>query len=127
MSTTAPATTRTVFNYIGGEELDARGGETFAKRNPASGEVHSRVARSRAEDIQQAVSTARTAQQLWARQTVADRGATIRRWAQLLERDAEAVARIVATETGKAPGEAAKQQGARVLAGGAHLLSLIHI
>jgi acyl-CoA reductase-like NAD-dependent aldehyde dehydrogenase len=48
MSTTAPATTRTVFNYIGGEELGARGGETFAKHNPATGEVHSRVARSRA-------------------------------------------------------------------------------
>jgi len=114
MTTTAPATTRTVFNYIGGEELGARGGETFAKHNPATGEVHSRVARSRAEDIQQAVSTARTAQQLWARQTVADRGATIRVWAQLLERDAEAVARIVATETGKAPGEALGEVGAAI-------------
>ena len=114
MSTTAPATTRTVFNYIGGEELGARGGETFAKHNPATGEVHSRVARSRAEDIQQAVSTAHTAQQLWARQTVADRGATIRLWAQLLERDAEAVARIVATETGKAPGEALGEVGAAI-------------
>jgi len=114
MTTTAPATTRTVFNYIGGEELGARGGETFAKHNPATGEVHSRVARSRAEDIQQAVSTARTAQQLWARQTVADRGATIRVWAQLLERDAEAVVRIVATETGKAPGEALGEVGAAI-------------
>jgi acyl-CoA reductase-like NAD-dependent aldehyde dehydrogenase len=113
-STTAPPTTRAVTNHIGGEELGAHGGETFPKPNPDTGEVHSRVARSRAEDVQQAVSTARTAQAAWAANTVAERGAAIRRWAQLLERDAEALARIVATETGKAPGEALGEVGAAI-------------
>jgi alpha-ketoglutaric semialdehyde dehydrogenase len=112
--TTAPPTTRTVGNYIGGEERPARGGETFVKHNPDTGDPHASVARSRAEDVHEAVNSARVAQQAWARRTVADRGAAIRRWAQLLEGEQDALARVVATETGKAPGEAAGEVGAAI-------------
>src|SRR5215218_8985199 len=99
MSTIAPPTTRTVGNYIAGEERAAADGEQFDKLAPASGDLLSRVARSRAPDVEAAVAAAREAQPAWARRTVAERGAIIRRLAQLLERDADALARVVAEET----------------------------
>jgi aldehyde dehydrogenase (NAD+) len=46
------------------------------------------------------------AQPAWARRTVVERGALLRRIAQLLERDREAIAAVVAEETGKSPKDA---------------------
>ena len=98
MTTTA---TRTVNNVIGGQELPAASGETLEKRAPATGRVLSHVARSRAEDVDAAISAAAAAQPAWACETPVARGAVLRRIAQLLERDAQEVSRIVADETGK--------------------------
>ncbi|MBW3561588.1 MAG: aldehyde dehydrogenase family protein, partial [Actinobacteria bacterium] len=61
----------------------------------------SQVARSRAEDVDAAISAAVAAQPGWARETPVARGAVLRRIAQLLERDADELSRIVAEETGK--------------------------
>ena len=71
MSTTAPESTRTLGNVIAGEERPAAGGETFEKLSPATGEVISRVARSRAEDVDVAVSAAAAAHPAWGAETVA--------------------------------------------------------
>jgi len=49
-------------NVIAGEERPAAGGETFEKLSPATGDLISRVARSRAEDVDVAVSAAAAAQ-----------------------------------------------------------------
>ena len=51
MSITAPSATRTVSNFIDGEERPAASGATFDKLSPATGEVISHVARSTAEDV----------------------------------------------------------------------------
>ncbi|MCQ3974249.1 MAG: aldehyde dehydrogenase, partial [Anaerolineae bacterium] len=48
-------------NWISGEERLAQSGDLFDKLNPANGQRLSRVARSRAEDVQQAVTAARQA------------------------------------------------------------------
>jgi aldehyde dehydrogenase (NAD+) len=79
-----------------------------------TGEVLSNVARSDSSDVAAAVNAALSAQPDWARWTVADRGALLRRIAQLLERDSEQIAGIVSAETGKAPAEAAGEVGAAV-------------
>jgi acyl-CoA reductase-like NAD-dependent aldehyde dehydrogenase len=110
-STTA---TRFVGNVIDGEEREAQGGSTFEKRSPATGEVISSVARSDRADVDAAVAAARAAQPQWARRTVVDRGSILRRIAQLLERDADAVAAIVAEETGKSPGDARGEVGGAI-------------
>jgi acyl-CoA reductase-like NAD-dependent aldehyde dehydrogenase len=107
MSVTSPPTTRLVANVIAGEERPAASGETFEKLAPATGEVLSRVARSDRRDVEAAVAAAREAQPAWARVTPAERGATLRRIAQLLERDRSEIAGIVAAETGKSPKDAA--------------------
>jgi aldehyde dehydrogenase (NAD+) len=114
MSITAPTTTETIANVIAGEERGAAGGGTFDKLNPATGEVISRVARSDQRDVDAAVSAARTAQPAWAARTVAERGALMRRIAQLLERDADEIAAVVAAETGKSPSDAAGETGAAI-------------
>ncbi|MEJ7892741.1 MAG: aldehyde dehydrogenase family protein [Solirubrobacteraceae bacterium] len=116
MSTIAPAdtATRTVGNFIGGEERPAAAGQAFEKRSPATGERLSSVARSNAEDVQAAVAAAKDAQPDWARRPVAERGGLLRAIAQLLERDAEVIAAVVAEETGKAPKEARGEVGAAV-------------
>jgi len=95
-----------VRNVVGGEEQDAVGGETFEKISPATGVVLSLVARSRTADVDRAVSAACGAQPAWASLTIESRGRLLRRISGLLERDRDAVAAIVAAETGKSPKDA---------------------
>jgi alpha-ketoglutaric semialdehyde dehydrogenase len=110
---TEPQTaTRFVGNLIDGEERAASSASTFEKLAPATGEVVSVVARSDRPDVEAAVASVRAAQPAWARRTVADRGAILRRIAQLLERDADELASIVALETGKSPRDARGEVGA---------------
>ncbi len=98
--------TMTVADVIDGEERPAASGATFEKRSPATGEVLSVVARSEAPDVDAAVSAAAEAQPAWADRTVVERGRILRRIAQLLERDREAIAAVVSAETGKSPKDA---------------------
>jgi acyl-CoA reductase-like NAD-dependent aldehyde dehydrogenase len=106
MTITAPPGTRTVGNVVAGEERAATGGATFEKLVPATGRLLSLVARSDARDVDAAVTAAADAQPAWAARTVEERARILRRIAQLLERDREEVARIVAEETGKSPNDA---------------------
>jgi acyl-CoA reductase-like NAD-dependent aldehyde dehydrogenase len=106
MSVTSPPATRLVANVIAGKERPAASGETFEKLAPATGEVLSHVARSDRRDVEAAVTAAREAQPAWAGVTPAERGATLRRIAQLLERDRAGIAAVVAAETGKSPKDA---------------------
>jgi aldehyde dehydrogenase (NAD+) len=112
VTTETKTATRFVGNAIGGQERGAGSESTFEKLSPATGEVLSLVARSDRSDVERAVAAARAAQPEWARRTVADRGAILRRISQLLERDAEEIAGIVAAETGKSPGDARGEVGA---------------
>ena len=106
MSQVTARATRTVHNVIAGEERPAAGGETFDKLAPATGRPRSVVARSRAADVDAAVSAAAGAQPAWAARPAPERGAILRRIAQVLERDRAEVAAIVAAETGKSPKDA---------------------
>ena len=69
------------------------------------------VPRSDAEDVDAAIAAAAAAQPAWARETPVARGLILRRIAQLLERDAEQVAAIVAAETGKSQKDALGETG----------------
>lgn len=112
MITELKTATRFVGNMIDGEERGARSETTFEKLAPATAEVLCEVARSDRSDVEAAVAAARAAHPEWARRTVADRGAVLRRIAQFLERDADEIAGIVAAETGKSPGDARGEVGA---------------
>ncbi|MEJ7788131.1 MAG: aldehyde dehydrogenase family protein [Solirubrobacteraceae bacterium] len=104
----------TIGNFIGGTERPADAGETFDKLSPATGEVRAQAARSRAADVQEAVAAAKRAQVGWGARPVTERGEALRRIAQLMERDLEELAAIVAGETGKSPAEAAGETGGAI-------------
>jgi acyl-CoA reductase-like NAD-dependent aldehyde dehydrogenase len=110
----AGTTTRTIGNVIGGEERPAASGETIPKYAPATGELLTNVTRSNRDDVDAAITAAAAAQPAWARETPANRGALLRRIAQLLERDADEVAAIVAAETGKSPKDALGEVGGAI-------------
>jgi aldehyde dehydrogenase (NAD+) len=114
MSLIAPEQTKTVANFVAGEETAALSGETFEKRNPATGEVLSLVARSDSRDVDTAIASAVEAQHDWARRTPVDRGLVLRRIATLMERDKAEIAAIVAEETGKSPKDAAGETDAAI-------------
>jgi malonate-semialdehyde dehydrogenase (acetylating)/methylmalonate-semialdehyde dehydrogenase len=48
-------------NFVGGEWVDAAGGETMEVLNPATGETIAEVPRSSAEDVDRAVQAAKKA------------------------------------------------------------------
>jgi acyl-CoA reductase-like NAD-dependent aldehyde dehydrogenase len=56
---------KTFMNYIGGEWVEASGGETFETRNPATGEVLGIFPKSGVEDVDRAVDAAKEAYERW--------------------------------------------------------------
>jgi alpha-ketoglutaric semialdehyde dehydrogenase len=72
------------------------------------------VPRSGPDDVARAVEAAKRAQPDWAARTPVERGAVLRRLAQLLERDADHVAEVVAAETGKSPRDARGETGGAI-------------
>jgi len=88
-------------NQIGGADCTAATGEVFVKLDPTNGRAVCEVARSRETDVGAAVAAARGAQAAWASRPVPERGDVLRRIAQSMQQHREALAAIVARETGK--------------------------
>jgi aldehyde dehydrogenase (NAD+) len=88
-------------NWIGGEERGARSGDWLDKLNPANGELIYRAARSSSADIDDAVASAKAAQTPWAETPAVVRGEMLLNVAMALKQNREAVAEVVAAETGK--------------------------
>lgn len=98
---------KSIKNWIDGKEHDPVGGEFFDKKSPDTGKVLYQVARSKEEDVRNAVNSARKAQEDWARRTVVSRGDIIREAALLIREHKKEFADIVAMETGKSVKDAA--------------------
>ncbi len=90
-----------VLNLIGGKAVPARSGAWLEKLRPADETVLCRVARSGAEDVDNAVAAAREAQPAWAERTAVARGDVMRELALLLHERREEASAIVVEETGK--------------------------
>ena len=104
----------TVPNSIDGQDVPAIGGEAFDKLNPATGEVLYRAARSRADDVRSAVSAARRAQPRWADTPVVRRGEILRDVAIRMAEQRDALAGVVAIETGKSRKDALGETGGAI-------------
>jgi acyl-CoA reductase-like NAD-dependent aldehyde dehydrogenase len=90
-----------VANLIDGRAVPARAGAWLDKLRPADETLLCRVARSRAEDVEDGVAAARKAQPAWAERTAVDRGDVVRELALLLWERREEASEIVVEETGK--------------------------
>ena len=90
--------------YIGGKWKE--GQTTIPVLNPATEESIASVAVATSEDVDDAVQAAKDAQQQWARRPAVERGDLLRRWAELVDRDREKLARTITLEEGKPLAEA---------------------
>ncbi|HEY3471237.1 MAG TPA: aldehyde dehydrogenase family protein [Amycolatopsis sp.] len=106
---TLTADTRTGFTtrlFIDGAWTDAAA--TFEDLNPATGEVLARVADASAEDVDRAVRAARAALEgVWGETPGVARGHLLNKLADLVERDAQELARLEALDIGKPAGQPA--------------------
>jgi aldehyde dehydrogenase (NAD+) len=102
----AVAETRTFKNYIGGEWVDAAGGETFESVSPATGEAIGVFPRSGAEDVARAVEAAKEAFQRWRLVPAPRRGEILYRLGQILVARKEELAQLMTREMGKVIAEA---------------------
>jgi len=106
-----------ILNWIGGEERPATSREFFDKLNPANGTLLSRVARSKSEDVSQAVAAAKAAQPGWAAVPPVKRGELLLEVAMSLKVHRKDVAQVVAAETGKSYKDALGETDAAVSQG----------
>jgi lactaldehyde dehydrogenase / glycolaldehyde dehydrogenase len=96
--------------YIDGRWV--RGDRVIEVENPATEEVIGTVPMAEPAHIEEALEAARRAQRDWARRTGVERGDILRRWAGLIEANAEALAALIVREQGKPLAEARGEVGA---------------
>jgi succinate-semialdehyde dehydrogenase / glutarate-semialdehyde dehydrogenase len=98
-------------HYIDGEWYDAGAGETYAVRNPATGEVIANVAKGGAAETAQAVAAAAKAFPAWRALTAKERSARVKRWGELMLENRDALAELMVREQGKPLAEARGEVG----------------
>ena len=98
--------------YIGGEWTDAQDGSTFTSTNPFTGKPWAEIPQAGAADVDRAVRAARKAfeEGPWPAMTGKERRRLMLRLAQLIERDADHLARTETRDNGKLLREMAGQQ-----------------
>jgi len=87
--------------FIGGEWVDAAGGETAAATSPATGETLGPVAQGDREDARRAIAAAHDAFPAWAAATAFERAGALRRIAEACESRRDELARVCTLDQGK--------------------------
>jgi 1-pyrroline dehydrogenase len=88
-------------NLIGGEWVDAAGGETMEVLNPATGETIAEVPNASAEDVDRAVQAAKKALPEWLETTPGERAELLLKLADALDEHADELAEIESRNVGK--------------------------
>ncbi len=86
--------------FIGGEFVDAQGGETLPVLNPHDGSELGEIALAGRADVERAVAAATAAAGGWAALPAAERGRYLGRLAEAIEGAGEELARLESTDTG---------------------------
>ena len=87
--------------FVGGEWVESSSGETMEVLNPATGEVIAEVPRGTAEDVERAVSAAKKAWVEWQDKTPKDRMELLLALADVIDENAEELARLESQNVGK--------------------------
>jgi len=86
--------------FIDGRFVDAESGETLATLNPHDNSLIANVASAGRADVDKAVAAATRAFPVWSRMPAAERGRILLRLADLIEANAEELARLESLDTG---------------------------
>lgn len=86
--------------FIGGKFVDAASGETLPTLNPHDNTPIADVAMAGREDVDRAVAAAQKASPAWSRMAAADRGRILLKLADLIDANAEELARLESLDTG---------------------------
>lgn len=86
-------------SYINGEWIQSV--DTFAVKNPSTGDVIAEVQNATADDALKAVDAAVKAMPDWAAKTAKKRARILRKWFDLIMQNQESLARILTAEQGK--------------------------
>lgn len=87
--------------YIDGQWCSQEDGRMLTVTDPATGNPIGTVPDMGATETKRAIATAVMAQKNWARQTAFERGASLRRWGDLMRAHREELARLMTLEQGK--------------------------
>ncbi len=87
--------------WIDGTWVDSDSGETFPVTDPATGEELAHVPRMGAAETRRAIEAAEAAYPGWRARTAADRARILRRWADLMNENADDLALLLTLEQGK--------------------------
>ncbi|QDC01689.1 aldehyde dehydrogenase [Mesorhizobium sp. 8] len=89
--------------FINGKYVEARSGETFETRNPATGKLLANVSAGDAADVDDAVKAARTTFEAgsWSKMAPRDRKKALLRFADLIEKNSAELALIETLDCGK--------------------------
>jgi len=87
--------------FIGDEWVESSSGETMEVLNPATGEVIAEVPRGTAEDVERAVDAAKSAWETWQSKTPKDRMELLLALADVIDENAEELARLESQNVGK--------------------------
>ena len=98
--------------YINGHWVAPAGGTTLKITNPATGDTVEEIGYGDAEDARNAVDAAHHAFAAWSAKTVYERAAILRRTADLIRENAEALAHTLTREVGKPLPESRGEIGA---------------
>jgi acyl-CoA reductase-like NAD-dependent aldehyde dehydrogenase len=120
--TSASSRIDTYQNLIGNKWLSSSDGSTFADEDPSRrGSTLALFPSSTAQDIVKAIDVADAAFKSWKRSALEDRQRHAARFLDLLERDAESLASIVARENGKTLREARAEVHSALVEGRHHV------
>lgn len=95
------ATLRKYGLFINGKETEPVSGKTYVRENPATEEPLAEIAEAGPEDVDKAVTAARSAFDKWSKVPVSERLKIIRRIADALEKERDKLALTNTLETGK--------------------------
>jgi 1-pyrroline dehydrogenase len=88
-------------NFVGGEWVDSLDGGTMDVINPATGETIAEVPRSTEQDVGRAVEAAKKALPEWLETTPAERQEALLKLADLIDENAEELAKLESVNVGK--------------------------
>ena len=115
---------------IGGKWIDSNTGEKINVDNPANGKIIGNVPKCSTSETTKAIDEAQTAFPLWRDKTAKERSIILQKWARLIEKNVDDLAKIMTVEQGKPLAEAKGE----ILMGVTYIdfyaeegLSLIHI